>query len=456
MRTTLRLAVCAASVLAAAARADATIYRVGPAGQYATIQQALTAAATAGSSTASHDVRVQNGTYAENLRLPSPCCGGRSIRVSGAWNALFNVQGFDPATTVIDGRDRGRVLTAIEFRSGQLMLDRLTLRKGRLRTTAAETVATGAGVYGLLGESARLVLFDAVVRDNTIRATAPHSGEAMGAGVHVVLNDASSLSVHGTRFQNNLIVEAGAALASYGGGLAVEARNDARLTVQRSAFVGNWAYGSRLSYGGAVFATGSADGLSVSLEDSSFEGNVVSPIGLGSAVELRTVSGTASAARITRCRFLANVGGDSQLDTSAGSGTRIDVNDTLVARGGAGVKASVHGGTTSLVNLTVADNDLRGVVGSATTGQLRVFNTIAWGNAGGDFSLAGAGVLQSHNLVGEDPLFQPGTYELGGASPAADAGTNSVRTGLDDLDLARRDRVYNGTVDIGAYEWYPY
>lgn len=437
-------------------QARATIFRVGPAGQYATIQQALTAAATAGSSTASHDIRLQSGTYEENLRLPATCCGGRAIRISGGWNALFNLQGTDPAATVIDGRDRGRVLHAPSFDSGQLMLDRVTLRKGRLRTTAAETRATGAGVYGLLTGTARLVLFDAVVRDNAIRGTAPYSGEAKGAGAMVILNDASSLSVYGTRLQNNLIVEAGAALASYGGGLAVEARDDARLTVQRSTFVGNWAYGSRLSYGGAVFATGSVDAAAIDLADSSFEGNVVSPIGLGSAVELRTSSGAATAARVTRCRFLENVGGDSQLHTDAATGTRIDVSDSLVAGGRGGIKASVYGGTTSLVNLTVADNELQGVVGSATAGQLRVFNTIAWANAEGDFSLSGAGVLQNHNLVDVDPQFVPGTYELGGASPAADAGANGARAGLDDLDLARRDRVYNATVDIGAYEWYPY
>ncbi|MET0554491.1 MAG: choice-of-anchor Q domain-containing protein [Vicinamibacteria bacterium] len=459
MRTSVRI-FCAAAAVLAAARADATIYRVGAAGHYATIQQALTAAATAGATTASHDVRIQSGTYPENLRLPDSCCGGRSIRISGGWNALFNLQGTDPAATVVDGGDRGRVFTATDFISGSLLLDRLTLREGYLLTSGTHNLAGGGGLYARIGGTARLSLYRTVLRDNVLRGAGTGNGEAHGAGAQVVLNDASVLSVYDSRFQNNQIVQAAAQLAAYGGGLEVQVRDEARASVQRSEFAGNWAYGSRLSCGGGLFASAwGGNASAITVEDTLFQGNVVSPIGLGSAVELRASrgpSGAPVAMQVSRGRVLSNIGGSSQVHATASDDARIGISDTLVARGRGGVEVLVNGAFANLTNLTVADNSLKGVVGSVNGGGLTVVNTIAYRNTDGDLSLAGTPVVSSFNLVGVDPRFEPGWYELGGGSPAADAGTNVRPAAAGDMDLARRDRTYNGTTDVGAYEWYPY
>ena len=77
------------------------------------------------------------------------------------------------------------------------------------------------------------------------------------------------------------------------------------------------------------------------------------------------------------------------------------------------------------------------------------------GERRGDLSLAGTEVLTGFNLVGINPGFRPGTYELDGGSAAADAGTNAPPIPLLPVDLALYPRVYNATVDIGAYEWRP-
>ena len=119
--------------------------------------------------------------------------------------------------------------------------------------------------------------------------------------------------------------------------------------------------------------------------DSSFQGNVVhNAIGEGTGAALRThQGGSGTTASVTRCRFVSNIVGLSQLSAELSNGTLLNVSDSLVADGRGGVRVLVNNSTANLRNLTVADNQLRGVRGSVTGGRLTVFNTIAWGNAGG-------------------------------------------------------------------------
>jgi len=57
----------------------------------------------------------------------------------------------------------------------------------------------------------------------------------------------------------------------------------------------------------------------------------------------------------------------------------------------------------------------------------------------------------------EDPQFlggEPFSYELTEGSPCIDAGTpDTTGLNLPELDLAGNPRIYNGRIDIGAYEW---
>ncbi|MEA2103400.1 MAG: choice-of-anchor Q domain-containing protein [Candidatus Cloacimonadota bacterium] len=60
--------------------------------------------------------------------------------------------------------------------------------------------------------------------------------------------------------------------------------------------------------------------------------------------------------------------------------------------------------------------------------------------------------------IDEDPMFvggDPFSYELTEDSPCIDAGTpDTTGLNLPQLDLAGNGRIYNGRVDIGAYEWH--
>src|SRR5262245_49798871 len=126
------LPVLFAILAGAAAPGEAGEFKVGPAATYPTIQEALTAAALAPLVSTDlrnpdvHHVLVQRGTYLENLRAPNPCCGNRIIRVQGGWDSAFVRRVVDPAKTIVDGRDRGRVLTVPNVSGGTLIIESLT------------------------------------------------------------------------------------------------------------------------------------------------------------------------------------------------------------------------------------------------------------------------------------------------------------------------------------------
>jgi hypothetical protein len=457
MRRIVRWALCA--VLGGGGAAQADVLTVGPEGTYSSIQAALSVAVTRPLGV--HEVRVQRGTYTENLRAPNPCCGGRHIQVIGGWYNAFNSRDNDPAKTVIDGRSRGRVFTALGLTAGSLTLSTLTLRGGYLEAGGIHGVATGAGLRATVTGEARLALSWVNIQSSVIRGEDGTNAEAQGAGAMVLLQDAARFSAHRVFFRNNMIVQGGASsLRAHGGGLHLQIFGG-RADVSRNEFTSNWAYGNTYSTGGGLHAmVEQPGGLGLTVVESSFEGNVVhSTLGEGAGAEIRLHDGDGThTAYLQRCRFRSNIGGRTQLDVSASGGSRFDAWDSLVADGRGGVYVLVNQSQAHLTNLTVADNQLRGIQGSVAGGTLTVFNSIAFDNAGGDLSLAGSSYHTGFNLVGIDPRFKNpsgGDYDLDMASPAADAGTNTPPAGIGHWDLALRSRVFNGGVDIGAYEWQP-
>jgi hypothetical protein len=449
--------VCGVLIAGGAAPAHAAVFEVGPSGDYFSIQAALTEASVAAGP--SHEVRVQRGAYFENLRLPRPCCGGRTITLSGGWNANFSTRVANPAQTLIDGQDRGRVLDAADLSSGLFTIDNLTLQNGLLRAGGVYGTGMGAGMRASMSGTATLALTRVHVRSNTIRGTGGGSARAYGAGAMLGLYDSARLTVSGSRFEGNMILPGDSAeSSSHGGGLELQVFGGTAW-VNRTEFVDNWAYGTWVSRGGGLDAlVERGPGLGLEVKESLFQGNVVNTtLGEGTGAAVRAMDGDGSlTARIERCRLVSNVVGQSQLDVGAASGTRVEVTNSLVAEGRGGVRLLVHEADAHLANLTVVGNQLQGIRGSASGGQLSVFNTIAYDNTGGDLSVAGTTALTGHNLVGIDPGFVPGSYELDGGSAAADRGFNAPPASPGILDLANAARLYNGTVDIGAYEWHPY
>ena len=128
-----------------------------------------------------------------------------------------------------------------------------------------------------------------------------------------------------------------------------------------------------------------------------------------------------------------------------------------------------------VINCTVVGNDATsgrgGGIGFGNKGSSEVVNCIVVDNvARPESTPAGSNVFlgpestaevtytiwpESEGGVGNlnaEPQFVDGTYMLQSSSPAINAGNNEA-IGDYDKDLAGKERVVNGTVDMGAYEY---
>ncbi|MEO8671573.1 MAG: choice-of-anchor Q domain-containing protein [Tahibacter sp.] len=436
---------CCAGVLIAPGRSDATVFRVGPNGDYATIQAGINAAIPAGSG--SNEVRVQSGSFSEHLQLTQTT---GTLIVSGGWNAQFTVRSASPASTSINGTANGRILNAI-ISGGTLDFSHFLIVGGR-------AVDGGGGLRLELSGTAFAHIHDANLLLNTVVSTA--NNYAQGGAVHAQLTGSSALQFdHALVLSNSAQAEA----AGYGAGLYIYARDNSNTIVQNSEFGDNMTtadgLNSAFSDGAGIFAfMGNASQLS--LIDNAIHGNQLSVApqrGVSSGTGILMNCATCNLA-MHRNRWSANTGGAQQvsldlLDT-LGTGVQATMSSCLIEGGNSGglrATAPLESGELDLLNLTIADNANRGIVASGT---VSVSNSIAYANNGGDASLA-AGVASGNNLFGLDPHFSnpaQSDYHLRAESPARDAGRNDAPGGIGLFDLDVQPRTFAGTVDIGAYE----
>lgn len=113
------------------------------------------------------------------------------------------------------------------------------------------------------------------------------------------------------------------------------------------------------------------------------------------------------------------------------------------------------------INCTItANNSWEGGGLHAWAGSWYIFNTIIWGNGGGEYWHYSGGPWEFYNchIGGADPLFRgPGTadFRLLEGSPCYNTGGYGIwyrPVSLPETDLAGNPRVLYGNVDIGAYE----
>ncbi len=150
--------------------------------------------------------------------------------------------------------------------------------------------------------------------------------------------------------------------------------------------------------------------------------------------------------------------------------TKSVISNSLLVNDGGYAGIIFHGSDLSIINSTIAGNDLRIIISASDNNQgagVKISNSIIWGNDTTDFW---GPVTISHSIVeggysGEgnldvDPLFTDaanGDFSLSPGSPAIDAGLNdSVFTSA---DAAYAYRIWDGDgdgyarVDLGAYEY---
>ena len=421
----------------------ADIFTVGSGGAYDNIQAAINQALK---STSSDEIRVGRGTYVENLNY-FPAGPGKMLTISGGWNTLFDTQGDIPS--VVDGDITESVLTVDIDTGDVLILDNLKFQNGM--------ADSGGGLDISLVDDSSLWISDCAIENNTAQDDRTTSG-----GIDVYAENDASFTMVDSRIVGNQVICTGS-VDCRAGGISLTGFGNTQVTFSRNEVLNN-----SVAIGSGSAATGGAEflisGTSVlTIEDNQFIGNSISGTdpfnGIGLSI---TAAGTLTARRNHVEANPASVpvpGNAIQMSISMGSDGMGIVSDSLIVNSDTiGVLAGISGDANPalyLVNLTIADHAGTGIRLSkfSVGGEINLSNSISVD--GNPNSQIDAGVTESANLLTGSAGFvnaAAGNYKLSLGSPAKNAGNNAPPGGLGPTDIAGNPRIFDVTVDQGAYE----
>ena len=416
--------------------ATGATFTVGTGGDHATIQAAFDAASLAAGD---DEIRVRSGTYIETVVFFS--VADERVELSGGWDATFEMQTEDPALTVIDAASAGRPLY-IDITDATVAVRNLTLTRGA-GTSAAGVLLIGHG-------HAQVSLTDCAIN----HSLASSISGSYGGGGTLLAYDTSRLELARCAVHDNR-VEGNAAQAS-GGGLDVNAINDAQIVLEALSIFDNVAVGAT-AFSGGVSVSALVAGH-VTFVDSSIEGNNIEGalVESASGVNLAQgqIEGTDARIEFRRNRVVGNIGGVNflpfQVSAMAVGAGGIVIGDSLIADGveSAGLQVDRYNDATlDVVNVTAVGNlslDLHGAGGGGVTNSLA-----------GTTSFSAGTVPAAENLFGVDPGYvdaASGDYHLGLSSPAIGAGSFTPSGSLGPNDLDGKARRIGMGVDLGAFE----
>lgn len=437
MRNVVRLVGLA--VLVPALAGAGQVFKVGPGGTHATVQEAVTAAVAAGGDT---EVRVASGSFIGCVVVVDSTMQSGSISISGGWDPTFTLQTQEPGLTVLDAAGAGRTFYLRPI-GGSITLRNLTITGGHS--------TDGAGIRAWGAEGASFNILDCRVVGNTV---ANETAAISGAGIYVSMESTGVAHIARTLIAGN--TGSTSTQFALGGGARLTAKGSAQLLLEDCLITGN----------SVSTPTGRSDGFGLNA-DADDEASITI---LRTVVARNTAAGSATHGAVgtylgasdkghltcSRSSFVGNQGvGKANLTSSLWSTVHgeasVAFSDLVVADGpGRGLDVSVDPtGRLTVANCTVTGNAGVGIVGKATS----VYNTVVFGN-GSDAPIP-SGVTAGGNLVGIDPLFvnaELHDYRLLPSSPAIDTGVQPPG-GLSQADFAGRPRVVGGTVDVGAHEY---
>lgn len=449
-----------------AAPTPAAVFNVGPAGTYATLPPAITAAATTPGS--AHEIRLQATTFtdAPSINYSS----NKALVISGGWNADFSSQSDNPEDTAftIPPAANSRPLH-IKVNSGLIAFSNFTAHGGFRDND-------GGGLSLNTSTSGRLVVQDCVVRDNAGGSAFANKGggidalasgtsqlritrcdvydnllqvgtSATGGGVYLTAIDSATVVLEDSHIFGNVLEdrldsesanidlsEAGLAAIAYGNSVISVLHNhivDNRVMVNNPAIVVSQNYGVTFSAGGFP-----AEGTSV-------------VIARGNVIRANSTSAT--------------LGGRAHAGATATGNGRVDLGDSEISQGVGGqlglqLRSYETTSRLDVTNLTVADNSGEGVrantvLPAAIAGSF--FNNIVDGNSMSSQPLADW-LDSGSNLIDTAPGFvarDGGNYTLLPDSPAINAGDDVPPGGLGSFDAGGSMRIVGFAVDIGAHEF---
>lgn len=221
------------------------------------------------------------------------------------------------------------------------------------------------------------------------------------------------------------------------------------------------------NYGGGVYLTASSPALSNLV----ISGNTSSSSGGGMYVTIATVS---PMDHISINNNVASFGGGMFMNASSVTLYNALVTGNHSTSGSGGIFCNNASSSLSLINTTISSNRGYGLYGTSTSSQFIIKNTIIHGNENG---MVGGAVTAYNSLIQgvagtangnvngyfypqflNAPLytlspFTGGDYRLSQCSPAIDTGDSAYLISGVATDAYGNNRVYNGTVDMGAVEW---
>jgi hypothetical protein len=363
-------------------------------------------------------VLVAPGTYSENINFL-----GKAITVKSSNGTKV---------TIIDGGKNAPVVTFAAGETSKSVLQGFTLQNG---SSTFNSQYDGGGIYIY---SASPTVLGNVIQNNT----ACNAGGGIAA-------EFSSARIQGNVIQNNS--QSGCSGGTGGGGINI---GGAGSVVVIGNHILNNSWGS--SGGGiSLFAAGT-------------------PIIQNNFISRNSSSGTQgggiwivnnSNALIVQNLFFANTasqGGAIYLSMPSGSTGPVLVNNTILGGNGATQGSAVWaGGFDSQVffynNLLIGLSTQNAVYCDSTYSSTPpVFvNNDAYSASGSGLEGTCATEQGQNGNISADPLFvnaSKNNYQLQSTSPAIDAGDNSAPN-IPKKDLAGKNRIVNGIIDLGAYEF---
>jgi hypothetical protein len=421
----------------------AAIFKVGSAGDYASIQAGVDAAlGTPGT----NDVRVQAGTYSEHVFVTQ---SAGTLTLSGGWNSAFTVRDDDPLATLLNATASGRGLTLNLSGTASLTVRSLTIVGGLSNQS-------GGGAWVALQNTAFLRLATLRFVFDSVQAHASNFG--FGGALYVSATEQGAAIIEDSDFLSNSATNSAGSVS--GSGIYVSVDSSSNVLVQRCIFDGNSATPSSGFVANGVGVYGDVrDIAQLSVVDSRFLANrIVGDGGAQGAFFDIACSGACQVA-LARDVFDGNRGALGQFQLvvsnfgSANNQAIVRVDNSVIARGEAsGASLSSTTARITAVNLTVADHPGTGL---QLDGNWGLTNSIVRSN----FSdvVSGTFGISTNNIIGTtDPLFASaanGNYRITAASPARNAGTATPTGGLSLFDLLGETRNNEAAPDIGAYEF---
>ena len=424
--------------------AQAQLFKVGPAGDYATIGDALVDLLA--SPLAVNLIKVQAGvTTLEHLSIPATWTTG-TIWLSGGWNSFFLHQSGNPTDTVISGWS-GNSVISVTMAGGTLVVSDLSIRNG------AATSGAGLQIHPTNDSHIRLDRLE--ISNNT----AAFSGTVQGGGVEARLQDTSTLDIDGCDIHHNIAAGTDAGADVFGGGVYIVSEASSEFSIVDCLIHDNTA-SSELQVSGPGVSLSLYDDANGLVTDCVIEDNNASSTVPISVVGSGLRGGTSGSAQLNveRIRVFNNTvsvaGFHQQAVLLAGGDSIVTFSDSIIAGGQSdGVYLSSTSQSTSyLTNLTVARNGNDGIRisrSAAGTSEVYLSNSISTENGGSDLNISGS-VTQTANIIGIDPEFVDFRVEIG--SVAEDAGVIAPTGGLGVADIRGGLRVLGAAPDAGAYE----